>query len=157
MRHKSKGKGEERDKGKATDARPAISHKLKQYCLDNKVCIAFQNGDCVRGDKCAYAHDKAPSTVMICSRSQPSGGDGDVFSTHSTWVIDSGTSIDATGGTTGVMKQVEGLGLLHTAGGTVAPDQVIDTTLDELGESISALHLQGSPNAIALGKRCAEN
>ena len=53
------------------------------------------------------------------------------------------------------MRKLTPPGLLHTDGGVVVPDTVVETRVDEI-EKVTALHLEGSPNAIALGQRCAE-
>ena len=44
---------------------------------------------------------------------------------------------------------------LATAGGLVKPDTIIRTHFDANGEDVDAIALEGSPDALALGRRCA--
>ena len=70
---------------------------------------------------------------------------------------DTGTGVDVTGGTPGVRTSLREPIRLLTGGGEIHPTIVVQAHLTVLDEDFSPLELKGSPNALTVGRRCAES
>ena len=121
---------------------------------------------CRFGDHCRFLHQPAPdaganaavinkpASPATCGilQQQPRNKISD--EDEALWVLDTGTSIDVSGETSGPAIACD-LPALRTGGGIVKPKCIRQFEVPELGETVKAAILKGSPNALAIGKRCA--
>ena len=71
------------------------------------------------------------------------------------WILDTGASVDVAGEMIGEASKRNEFPLLATGSGTVRPPAAMCVDLVFINEKIEAVVLRGSPNALALGRRCA--
>ena len=133
-----------------------------------KECARFKtSGDCPYKLKCKFRHFTDPPTagdelaislgapkamsviVGICAASDPE--------VEEDWALDTGAGIDVAGqGVAGEVTDLTAPTPIWSAGGMIASSQVLKTQIAPLQQAVDATILVGSPNALAVGRRCAE-
>jgi len=88
--------------------------------------------------------------VGICAASDPEAEEEE-------WALDTGAGLDVAGqGVAGEIKELLAPTPIWSAGGMIASSQVLKTQVAPLQQAVDATILAGSPNALAVGRRCAE-
>ncbi|CAK0800353.1 unnamed protein product [Prorocentrum cordatum] len=127
------------------------------------VCRRFVAGTCTKGDACRYGQDcifrrystpptkgdtRAPKKQMICNIQA---------SVYDEWALDTASALDvANSRVAGSKGKANVATAMWSAGGIVDSNETVTTDLAPLGETITAHVLPDTPNALALGRRCAE-
>ena len=132
-------------------------------------CLNLRQGEpCRYGDRCIFRHFSEPPTkgdqkaiALGAPAVDPNPPKLVVCQVESTdveeWALDTAAACDVAGedvqGTTAESAVPVSM---WSAGGVVHSSSTVTTEVPGLGETVTAKVLPGTPNALALGQRCAE-
>ncbi|CAK0899791.1 unnamed protein product, partial [Prorocentrum cordatum] len=147
---------------------PKVPEADNQRGAPKEPRLLFAKGKCRFGKKCKCSRDLAADHSRIGSAGPAAlvekmagivlsswPADDDVVVDE--WVLDAGAGLDVTGAIADASKIVRReLSAVSTGGGTVKPNASEQRDIQALGETVDAVFLKHSPNALSVGRRCAE-